>query len=327
MGLGRASPEGTVAPPARVRAPIIRACLAPAPGTRCLRRMAKSDRPSDPPKPPKDDRPPLAPEVIRAFLSSKETMRWVNAHVKACVPEHAWEQVAQDALLEALTSEWVPSEEAALKSWLRTITDRVVADFLEKKKTRSEHEGAMPTAAVRTDEAGLPVDDPYDDSVADIDESVDPRQQTMRVQGFLIRGFLAEQTANDARERETFEIMLEHFEQDKTYEQIAQERELSIDAVNKRVARFENKYADKYEKYRNSVFMLMALGAAVVILAATLVWGIARSGPKVEPSAIEPPPSAPTAFFVPHPDKVAPPVPSLMPLPPAPRPPVPRLKP
>ncbi len=291
--------------------------------------MAKSERPSDPPKPPKDDPPPLAREVIAAFLSSKETMRWVNAHVKACTPAQACEQVAQDALLEALQSKWNPSEEAALRSWLRTITDRVIADFLTQRATRAEYEGEMPSAAVRTDEAGLPVDDPYDDSVADIDASVDPRQQTLKVQGFLIRGFLADQTENDARERETFEIMLEHVEEDKTYEQIAQERKLSIDAVNKRVARFENKYADKYEKYRNGVFMLMALGAAVVILAATIVWGIARSGPKVVPSVAEPPPSAPTAFFVPHPDRVAPPVPSLMRVPPGPglKQPVPRLKP
>jgi DNA-directed RNA polymerase specialized sigma24 family protein len=274
--------------------------------------MAKSDRPSDPPKPPKDDRPPLAPEVIRAFLSSKETILWVNAHVKACVPEQAWEQVAQDALLEALTSEWVPCEEAALRSWLRTITDRVIADFLEKEKSQGRFKGQMPVTPVRTDEAGLPIDDPYDDSVADIDPSVDPRQQTLKVQGFLARRYLDEQTANNPRERLTLEIMLEHFEEDKTYEQIASERELSIDAVNKRVARFESKYADRYEKYRNGVVMLMLLGGAAVVVVAYVVYALFFRAPKLEPIGPEPPPPAPSASaYDPRLDIAEPPAPSV----------------
>jgi DNA-directed RNA polymerase specialized sigma24 family protein len=290
--------------------------------------MADSDRPSDPPKPPKDERPALAPEVIRAFLSSKETIGWVNAHVKACVPAQAWEQVAQDALLEALVSPWRPSDEAALRSWLRTITDRVIADFLGKKKTRSAYEGRMPAAPVRTDEAGLPVDDPYADDVADIDASVDPRKPSLYTQGFLMRRHLGEVTAKDVDDLETFGIMCEHYDDEKSYEQIARERNIPVGTLRSRVHRFEEKYRSDCEQYRNRTIPLLWFGgAAVVLLVATLVWGIARSGPKVQPSAIDPPPSAPTAFFVPHPDRVAPPAPSLAPLPPVPKQPVLRLKP
>jgi DNA-directed RNA polymerase specialized sigma24 family protein len=239
--------------------------------------------------------------------------------------------VSQDALLEALESPWRPSEEAALKSWLRTITDRVIADFLTQKATRSEYEGKMPAAAVRTDEAGLPVDDPYADDIADLDASVDPRKPSLHTQGFLVRRHLTEVTAKDEGDLETFEIMCEHYDEEKSYEEIARERNIPVGTLRSRVHRFDDKYRDGCEQYRNRMLPLLWLGGAavvaVVIAVAAFVWGIASHGPKVEPTSTEPPPSAPTAFFVPHPDRVAPPVPSLLPVPPAPMQRVPRLKP
>jgi DNA-directed RNA polymerase specialized sigma24 family protein len=283
---------------------------------------------------PNDDRPPLSREVLRAFLSRPETVKWVHAHVKASVPESDCEQVAQDALLEAWESASVPSDEAALNSWMRTITDRVIADYTALQVSRKRFKGKKPRAPARKDEAGLPVKDLYADDIADIDPSHDPTKETARTRGRIVRSFIEEQTAESRRERQTFEMMWEHFEDEKPYEQIATERGLTPNAVALRVHRFEKKYGERCEKYRNRVIMLwLCGGGAVVAIVVIVAWVFLHRGPKIEPIMPEPPPPAPTVSYDPRLDIAAPPAPSVQlvpppePGPPGPKGPAPRLKP
>jgi DNA-directed RNA polymerase specialized sigma24 family protein len=296
------------------------------------------DDPSAPSDPASDAHPPLSRAVLRAFLSRLDTIRWVNAHVKDSVPGQMVEQVAQDALLEAWENAWVPSDEAALKSWLRTITDRVVADFTGKEVSQKRFKGKMPTAPVRTDEAGLPVEDLYDDAIVDIDASHDPTADTLHKQGWLLRRFIDEQTAGNRRERRTFDMMMAHYEDERSWEDIAEERKLSVNAVALRVHRFEKKYAERYQKYRDRMIPMLWLGgilggAAAVGVVALVVWALFFRAPKVESILPGPPLQWPTPSASaedPSKDIAAPPSPpplqTFVPGPPGPKAP-PRLKP
>jgi DNA-directed RNA polymerase specialized sigma24 family protein len=300
--------------------------------------MAKGD--DDPPEPdddapvdpdddlvdPTDDDEPVTLDALRRFLNTADSYARARRIVRRKVTGQDVDDVVGSAITDAMRAKRLPSK-PRMQAWVDRVCRRAIARYFRKKISQARFQGRMENAPVRTDEAGLPIDDPYDDAIVDIDPSIDPTADTPQRRGWLFRRFLDEQTKDDPAERSTFELMCEHLDDDKTYEEIARERKIPVGTLNSRVNRLSTKYADKFEKYRNSVFMLAALGAAIVIAITAIVWGISRHGPKYEPPSSDPPPPAPTVWFVPHPDKVAPPAPSLLPVPPPPPQPVPRLKP
>jgi len=237
-----------------------------------------------------DDRDPKAATraAWRSFLSRKDVYAWVQSHVAAKVDAYNAPEVAGDALTEAIRATALPDsdEEGVLWAWLRTIVDRGVADFHEKRATRKKYEGNMPRAPVKVDEAGEPVDTTYDDDVEDRDPSSDPRAPDRRVEGFLLRQYLKQAVKGNARDEETLSWILQWTDEGKGYQEIADAAGVSRAKVEARVHRFKHKYFARYEKWRDrAVVFLVLLGA--VLLLVLLAWLLNR------PKAVEQPTQEP----------------------------------
>ena len=226
------------------------------------------DDDDDPPESPKREPRPLRPSV-RAFLSRKDVVKWVFAHAKSKVGEADHEQVAQDALGEAVErATWPESdEEGVLWGTLRTVTDRTIADYHEKRTTRSKYEGRMPEAPTREDEVGERVPD----EEADIDASHDPRAEDARVEGLLIRRFLAHAVRGNARDEETYGWMIAWSDDEKGYEEIAREAGVNRNTVHSRVHDFKEKYLPEYRRWRDRMLVFLILGAIAAVVIALLV--------------------------------------------------------
>ena len=192
--------------------------------------MARDD--DDPPESPKRAPRALRP-AVRAFLSRKDVVKWVFAHAKSKVSARNHEQVAQDALGEAVEhATWPASdEEGVLWATLRTVTDRTIADYHEKRTTRRKYEGKMPEAPTREDEVGERVPD----EEADRDPAHDPRAVDARFEGVLIRRFLATAVKGKPRDEETLGWMLAWSDEEKSYDEIAREAGVNGNTVRSRV--------------------------------------------------------------------------------------------
>jgi DNA-directed RNA polymerase specialized sigma24 family protein len=227
----------------------------------------------------------VSPEVVRDFLARMETRRMMLALVAAKVPSADVEDIVHDAMTEAIDAlqRKPPERVEALPGWVATITRRVVADFVTKRVRRAKYEGPMPDVVeAQPPEDGLPGDFPaavepsYDPRVVDHDSDVDP---------WLVRRWLERQVAALPRDKETFEILLEHAQGNKTYQRIAREREVTLTALSSRIFEFKSKYIPRYRQWRNRALLLIVLGGVAVIAAILALWLLRR------PSAIGPDPA------------------------------------
>ncbi len=101
---------------------------------------------------------------------------------------------------------------------------------------------------------------------------------------------------DDPRDRgETLAIPLEHARGGKTYEQMAEERDMTLTALSSRIFEFKGKYMPRYRRWRSRMVMLLLLGGVALVM--MIVLWILRAAP----ADIRPAPHAPP---------VAPPVPS-----------------
>jgi DNA-directed RNA polymerase specialized sigma24 family protein len=288
-----------------------------------------------------DDGEPVTLDALRRFLNSAAVYERARRVVRRKVPRQDVDDVVGNAVTDALRASRLPSE-LRRQPWFDRVCRRAVARHFRKKASQARFQGNMPVAPVRTDEAGLPVDDPYADDIADLDPSLDPEVETPHARSFLFRRFMLEQTANDPDERATFEMMCEHFDDEKTYEQIARERKIPAGTLHARVHRLQRKYGERYVQYRNRMLPLLWLGgivvAGVVVVVVAVLWGLLHRPPKIEridPEPPSPPPSAsaydPRLDIAAPPSATAsvpvPPLPSPPPRAPGPKAPVPRLKP
>jgi DNA-directed RNA polymerase specialized sigma24 family protein len=240
-----------------------------------------------------DDRDPKA--AIRAawrrFLGRADVYAWVHKHVAAKVDAYHAPEVAGDALTEAIGVTSLPDSdvEGVLWAWLRTIVDRGIADFHEKRTTRKKYQGDMPPAPVKVDEAGEPVDTTYDDDIEDRDPSYDPRAPDRRVEGFFLRQYLKLAVKGNTRDAETLSWILQWTDEGKGYQEIADAAGLSRAKVEARVHRFKHKYFARYEKWRDRAIVLLVLLGAL-LLVALLAWLLNRpkqvENPTQEPSPV-----------------------------------------
>jgi DNA-directed RNA polymerase specialized sigma24 family protein len=185
-----------------------------------------------------------------------------------------------------------PERLEAMYGWLSTIARRVVADFLTKRNRRKEYEGPMPPE--QRDEGG---DETTHDDGSGIEAPkvptellFDPREsddeEEAEVDGWLVRQWIARQVENNPRDRETFDILLEYAQGEKTYEEIASERGMTSTALRSRIFEFKRKYVPRYKRWRNRALVWVFLGGVVaVVVAAILLWLLLR------PAAIGPDPS------------------------------------
>ena len=227
-------------------------------------------------------RPAVSLEDFRAFLARAETRGWVAAIVRERVPAKDADDLAQDALAEALKAfvRAPPAKEEVLVAWIATIARRVVADFLKKRGRRRKYEGSMPDDPdSRESESESSSADDESDRVAE--PSYDPREGSvddLELKGRSLLQWLERQVAHSPRDRETLEILLEHGLGQKTYQTIADERGITLTVLSSRIFEFRNKYVARYKRERERTWLLLLLflfGAAVV---AVLVWLLSAHG-------------------------------------------------
>jgi hypothetical protein len=128
--------------------------------------------------------------------------------------------------------------------------------------------------------------------------SWDPRDDEgeAAVGGWLVRQWIERQVAKNPRDRETFAILLEHAQGEKTYQQIAGERGMTLTALSSRIFEFKQKYIPRYKRWRSRTMVWVMLGGAVVIaVAAIVLWLLLRRPAEIgpDPSKLPPPPPAP----------------------------------
>jgi DNA-directed RNA polymerase specialized sigma24 family protein len=224
-------------------------------------------------------------EAFAAFLARPDTRRWVLSIVKDKIPVDHVEDVAQDALAEALKAfvKAPPSRDEVLIVWIATITRRTVADFWKKRGRRRKYEGNMPVGPdapaldLAYDSESTFEDDEGEPAAAE--PSYDPREGSvddLELKGGFLFRWLERQVAKSPTDRETFEIVLEHGLGDKTYQTIAKERGLTLTVLSSRIFEFRKKYIPRYKRERNrAVLLLLLFGAAVV---AIIVWLLSANG-------------------------------------------------
>lgn len=257
--------------------------------------MPPSDDDAPPPKKRKPRRE-LRP-AVHAFLSRKEVWQFVHDYVKRRVPANEYEQVAQDALMEATENAAWPDtdEEKVLWAALTTIVDRSIADHLEKRRRRRKSEGDMPPDPTMQDEAG----DYVPDEEKDRDPSADPRVPLPRVEGMLMRRYLQQAVKGKPRDEETLRWMTVWADEDQTYDDIARETGLPVTTVSKRVHDFKEEYRPRYERWRNRTAVFLLLLAAAIAC-----YFLLRPRPesiRPAPDFPWPPPSASSSAPVPPP--------------------------
>jgi DNA-directed RNA polymerase specialized sigma24 family protein len=245
--------------------------------------------------PKRDEAAPMAPtrKEVHAFVALKATRAWVKRRVASRVKRRDTDEVADEAIERCLKSAGSAKDASALRAWVQTITDRTIADHLDKLRVRADHEGPMPVAPVARDEAGEPIPegDPEatfeaDLNAVDIDASVDPRVHDKHAEGLWFLHFLRAEVKGNPADEQTLEWMVTWAEGDKSYDDIARENNLRPGTVYQRVHAFKEKYVPRWEKHRNRTVFVLLLGAAVLALVAWWLWPTAA--PKVEPIAPEP---------------------------------------
>jgi DNA-directed RNA polymerase specialized sigma24 family protein len=202
------------------------------------------------------------PPVVRAFLSRKDVWQFVHDYVKRRVRRTEYEQVAQDALMEATANAVWPDteEEKVLWATLTTVVDRRIADHLEKRTRRRKHEGNMPADPTIQDEAG----DYVPDEEKDRDPCLDPRVPLPRVEGIIMRRYLEQAVKGKPRDEETLRWMTVWADEEQTYDDIARETGLPVTTVSKRVHDFKEEYGPKYQRWRNRTLLFLLLLAAAI---------------------------------------------------------------
>jgi RNA polymerase sigma factor (sigma-70 family) len=243
--------------------------------------------------------------AARAILTSPETRKFVRNLIKGKVPSAHVSDLVQETLREALEAlgKSPPDRLEALHGWLSTIARRVVADFLTKRNRRKEYEGPMPPGArdeggeEATDDDGREIGPPKLPTELLYDPREGDDEEEAAVDGWLVRQWIARQVANNPRDRETFEILLEYAQGEKTYEEIASERGMTSTALRSRIFEFKKKYVPRYKRWRNRALVWTFLGGVAVVAAAIVLWLLTRPaeiGP--DPSKVPPRPApAPSA--------------------------------
>jgi DNA-directed RNA polymerase specialized sigma24 family protein len=205
----------------------------------------------------------VPPEVVRAFLSSDETRRFVRSIVAPKVPPREVEDVMHDILAEATRSaeRAPPSREAALRAWTASIARRGIAQATQRRKRRRKVEGPMAAEAPDTDAAN-----PH---VGAVHEPVDLSQEPHFAETAF--DWLQREVARDPFDRETLEIQVERQRDGKTYQQIADERGVPLTSLSGRIFQFKTKYGPRYRaRKRRGLYAFLITATAVVL--AILLW-------------------------------------------------------
>jgi DNA-directed RNA polymerase specialized sigma24 family protein len=241
--------------------------------------------PSSPePHSPHPDPPPAAEPggvpaaIVRAFLAQRETTRLLRKRVRRRVKSaELAADLVQAALTEAVAAvdKTPPRTAESMPGWVGIIADRKVAEHYKVRARRAPHEG----------------------TVDDVDEvAVEPEGQG-GVVDWTLTGWLHKQVDGHARDEELLDILKDKAINEKTWEQIAGERDVTQRALWNRVARFKKKYEPRWRKHRamliaGGLLLIALLCVAAYLIAQGLASPLERPRDRIGPDRVSPIPSA-----------------------------------
>lgn len=232
-----------------------------------------SEDATDEPEDADDGSPRATREQLQAFLALPATLRRAAGIVGKRVPGQDVGDFVGQAVQDALRATRMPTVDG-MQPWFDACCRKAVARHYRRRERRKKYEGAMPVAPEARDEAGQPVEDPGD-AVVDIDPSVDPEDVDLRAEGMLFRRWMKSAVADDAHDRQTYAAMEAWADADEdagaTYATVAAAHGMTDAAFKKRVQRLREKYAPRYERWRNRTIVLLLLGGVALVL---LVWAL-----------------------------------------------------
>jgi RNA polymerase sigma factor (sigma-70 family) len=231
-------------------------------------------------------------DARRAFLARADMRGMVRAIVAKRVPAQHVEDVVQDANEEALRAleRTPPSRDEALPAWLAQIARRVAADFLVKRARRAKYEGPMPEEPAEAHWADAESGESKRHRQAP-EPSYDPRiDDAAQRHPWLARRWLEHEVADNPRDKETFEIVFEQAQGEKTYQQIAAERGMTVTALSSRIFEFKQAYIPRYKRWRNRAIIVILLAGAAVLLATAVLWWLLQRPDSIRPDPSTAPP-------------------------------------
>jgi DNA-directed RNA polymerase specialized sigma24 family protein len=237
---------------------------------------------------------PMTLEELRAFLGRADVIDRAVRSVGRKTPEQDVMDKVNDAIARAMRAKRRPSKER-VQPWVDRVVAREMADHHRKLGRRKKHEGAMPTEPVRVDEAGEPLPETDDSGLVDADPSFDPEKMDDEKLGRMLRRYLADATAKNEKDRQTFEMWCEWADDDRTYAEVARAHGITESALQQRVFKLKRKYKDGFDRWRNSVFLLGALVGVVLAVFVVIIVLSLRRAPDARPDPNYVPPRAPSA--------------------------------
>jgi DNA-directed RNA polymerase specialized sigma24 family protein len=211
--------------------------------------------------PANDDRlSTVTHEELRAYLCRADVQRRIREVVRARLgkdaPKQLAEDIAQDANVTMLSARALPRSMATADGWVSALARRAVVHHFRRGSCDAKW-----------------LDPEGDVDALPADGGEIPRD------GWLISAWLAEAVQQNARDEETLELLVYQARTGKKYHEVAADHAITSQALKSRVHEFKKKYEPRWRR-RQAMYVLIALlGAALVAIAAALVWLLVRPAP------------------------------------------------
>jgi DNA-directed RNA polymerase specialized sigma24 family protein len=220
------------------------------------------------------DREGLSPDALRAFLATADVLDHVRAVVVRRLggaPAAIVDDLVQDAHVAAMSARVPPRTIATARGWVATVTARVVVNHFRDHAADRQWLDREADVEVQADAAAEPFAEPW-----------------------LVATWLAQAVAGDARDEETFEMLVYKAQTGHTHEDVARAHGISPGALKARIHDFKTKYEPRWRRHRDRTVVLWLAAFAIAAASVGIAWWLARPSPP--PSA----PHTPTPTFMPQ---------------------------
>jgi DNA-directed RNA polymerase specialized sigma24 family protein len=214
-------------------------------------------------------------EELRAFLGAASTQERIRAVVARRVgpktPGTVIDDIVQEANTAALASDTRPASMLTASGWVATVAARTVANYFRREVKHRD----------------------FVDPEADPDELASEAEAAPEDR-WLIAAWLAPHLARDARDQETYELLVYKAQTRKAYADVAAEHGMTAATLHNRVHQFKNKYAARWRKRHERMLLVAILfGGTALVVVAWAVWQFMHPQPPPGPAPPVPTVTAP----------------------------------
>jgi DNA-directed RNA polymerase specialized sigma24 family protein len=203
-------------------------------------------------------RPGISPRVLAAVLGQPAMQTRIRDVVARRVargaPPDLVGELVQRTSLAVLEAKWTPRSTATARAWIAGVAVRTVALYFRRQGVER-----------RWLDPDVDVDEQTAHAMAAPDDAPDSE--------WLVGDWLARAVADDARDEETFALLLYKGRTGKSHDEIAHDHGITVPALKNRIHDFKRKYEPRW-RHRQSVFFVLWLGggAAAVLVALLVAW-------------------------------------------------------